>query len=111
MLCQGIERLPEGGEWHYELKLDGFRAIGREAIKHLPDTIRYSETFSVPLPELMRAVREHGLEGIVAKRVGSQYRSGERCGDWLKWRANRGEEFVIGGYVPNGNLLDSILVG
>jgi hypothetical protein len=31
---------------------------------------------------------------------------------WLpKWRANRGREFVIGGYVPNGNLLDSIAVG
>jgi ATP-dependent DNA ligase len=31
MLCQGVERLPEGREWRYELKLDGFRAIGRKA--------------------------------------------------------------------------------
>jgi ATP-dependent DNA ligase len=38
-------------------------------------------------------------------------RSGERSGDWVKWRANRGQEFVIGGYLPNGNVLDSILVG
>src|SRR5215472_15146255 len=59
----------------------------------------------------MRAVRKHKLEGIVAKRAGSPYRSGERSADWVKWRANRGQEFVIGGYVPNGDALDSILVG
>jgi len=47
----------------------------------------------------------------VAKRAGSQYRSGERSADWVKWRANRGQEFVIGGYIPNGDALDSILVG
>jgi ATP-dependent DNA ligase len=29
----------------------------------------------------------------------------------LKWRANRGQEFVIGGYIPNGDIVDSILVG
>ena len=56
-------------------------------------------------------MRKHQLEGIVAKRAGSQYRSGERSGDWLKWRANRGQEFVIGGYIPNGDVLESLLVG
>jgi ATP dependent DNA ligase C terminal region len=45
------------------------------------------------------------------KRAGSPYRSGERCGDWLKWRANRGQEFVIAGYIPNGAVVDSLLVG
>jgi ATP-dependent DNA ligase len=24
MLCEGVERPPEGPEWRYELKLDGF---------------------------------------------------------------------------------------
>jgi hypothetical protein len=47
----------------------------------------------------------------VAKLVGSPYRSGDRCGDWLKWRANRGQEFVIGGYLPGGTGVESILVG
>jgi ATP-dependent DNA ligase len=83
----------------------------RKTVQHLPDTIRFSETFDAPFSELMRVVRRHQLEGIVAKRTGSQYRSGERCGDWLKWRANRGQEFVIGGYIPNGTAVDSILVG
>jgi bifunctional non-homologous end joining protein LigD len=152
MLCQSIELPPEGPDWRYELKLDGFRAIGRksgrsaqlwsrnqkdftrrfpdvvkavaklpddtiidgeivaldehgrpsfnllqgfgnvqaivlyafdlhmlqgkdvrswplddrrghlrEIVQQLPDTIRYSETFNVPLAELVRAVRKHQL--------------------------------------------------
>jgi ATP-dependent DNA ligase len=31
MLCESAERPPDGREWRYELKLDGFRAIGRKA--------------------------------------------------------------------------------
>jgi bifunctional non-homologous end joining protein LigD len=202
MLCDKAEQPPEGPEWCYELKLDGYRAIGfktdgqarlwsrngkdfvrrfREVAKaieslpedtaidgeivaldadgkssfallqgsgagavsmvfyvfdllmvrgrdlrlsrleerrkrlhqivdRLPENIRYSETFAVSAATLVRVVRENGLEGIVAKRAGSIYRSG-RTGDWLKWRANRGQEFVIGGYVPTSNTFDSLLVG
>jgi ATP-dependent DNA ligase len=28
MLCESAELPPEGSEWRYELKLDGYRAIG-----------------------------------------------------------------------------------
>ena len=91
--------------------LEERRAGLLEIAKQLPPSIRYSETFSVPLPELIQVVRQHRLEGIVAKRSGSPYRSAERGNDWLKWRANRGQEFVIGGYIPNDRVVDSILVG
>jgi ATP-dependent DNA ligase len=64
--------------------LDDRREQLREIVSTLTDTSRYSETFEVPLPELVRAVRKHQLEGIVAKRAGGQYRSGERSADWLK---------------------------
>ena len=64
-------------------------------------SIRYSESFDTPLPDLIGTVGQHQLEGIVANRAGSPYRSGERSGDSLKWRANQGQEFVIGGYIPN----------
>jgi ATP-dependent DNA ligase len=55
-------------------------------IENVPDVIRYSTAFSVAPSELVRAVRNHQLEGIVVKSAGSQYRSGERSADWLKWR-------------------------
>jgi hypothetical protein len=29
----------------------------------------------------------------------SQYRAGERSTDWLKWRAHRGQELVVGAYI------------
>jgi bifunctional non-homologous end joining protein LigD len=82
----------------------------RKIVDGLPEIIRYSETFTVPAETLIRVLRENGLEGIVAKRAGSTYRSG-RSGDWVKWRANRGLEFVIGGYIPASSTLDSLLVG
>lgn len=203
MLCESAEHPPEGAEWRYELKLDGYRAIGfktggqahlwsrngtdfvrrfpevakaipslpedtaidgeivaldadgkpsfallqnpgtgrtpaiaffafdllmmrgrdlrgsaledrrerlRKLVSGLPGIIRYSYTFAVPAPALMRVIRENGLEGIVAKRASSAYRSG-RSDDWLKWRANRGQELVIGGYLPASNTFDSLLVG
>jgi ATP-dependent DNA ligase len=31
MQCLAVKKLPEGEAWHYELKLDGYRAL---AIKH-----------------------------------------------------------------------------
>ena len=57
----------------------------------------------MPLSELVRAVK-HQLGSIVAKSAGSQYRSGDRSADWLKWRANRGQEFLIGAYILKGAL-------
>jgi hypothetical protein len=30
MLCESVESPPEGRQWQYELKLDGFRALGRK---------------------------------------------------------------------------------
>jgi ATP-dependent DNA ligase len=52
----------------------------------------------------MQMVRKQRLEGIVVKRAGSPYRAGERSADWVKWRANRREEFVISGYISNGEI-------
>ncbi len=87
------------------------RDILRELIPHLPDTIRFSETFDAPAAELMAAIRSNGLEGVVAKRSDSVYKPGDRSGAWVKVRANRGQEFVIGGYVPSSSTFDLILIG
>ena len=203
MLCLGVDKLPEGPEWQYELKLDGYRAIGvrgrtrvefwsrngrdfsrrflavaralealpsdsvldgevvaltaegrpsfsflqnfgsdgsaiifyafdlpmlagadlrntplaarremlRQLVSQLPEPIRFSETFDAPAAQLMAAVRSNGLEGVVAKRRDSLYKPGDRSGAWVKMRANRGQEFVIGGYLPGSTTFDSILIG
>lgn len=65
--------------------------------------------------EFLEAARAQGLEGIVCKRLGSPYRPGARSRDWLKIRARRGQELVIGGYMPGeggrAGRVGSLLVG
>jgi len=46
---------------------------------------------------LFEAVREHGLEGIVAKKAVSPYRPGVRSPDWQKIKVRRTLEAVVGG--------------
>jgi DNA ligase D-like protein (predicted ligase) len=61
--------------------------------------------------ELLSAVREQHLEGIIGKRKDSVYQPGKRTGAWIKFRVNCGQELVIGGYVPGTHGLDSIIIG
>jgi bifunctional non-homologous end joining protein LigD len=65
--------------------------------------------------ELLEASREHGLEGIVLKRLDSRYSPGKRTGAWLKVKNIGRQEFVIGGWLPGEgrcrNQLGSILLG
>jgi DNA ligase D-like protein (predicted ligase) len=203
-LCLAVPDLPDGSQWEYELKLDGYRAIGLKArgralllsrngkdftrrfqpvaraLEALPDEtvidgevvaldetgrpsfnllqnyatseytlvfyafdllmlagknlmreplkvrrellrtkvmptlaepIRLSETLQASPGHLIHAVREQGLEGIVAKRRDSPYEPRRRSGAWVKMRVNKGQELVIGGYIPAGETFDAILVG
>ncbi|PZS08679.1 MAG: DNA ligase D, partial [Solirubrobacterales bacterium] len=49
---------------------------------------------------LLRATREQGLEGVVAKRCDSSYEPGRRSGGWIKVKHTRRQELVIGGWIP-----------
>jgi bifunctional non-homologous end joining protein LigD len=56
--------------------------------------IALSESLDASPDELVRVAREFGFEGIVAKRKDSVYESGKRTGAWVKYKVNRGQEFV-----------------
>jgi ATP-dependent DNA ligase len=201
MLLQKVETLPEGPQWQYELKLDGYRALafrsggalhlrsrndhdfsqryaavmtglaglpddtlmdgelvaldeeGRPsfgALQHadahaslqyyvfdllvhegadltkrplserrarleqhvlprLTEPVRYAAPIDAPLADLVHSVREHGLEGLVAKRIDSRYEPGLRTGAWRKMRINRTQEFVIGGYTRGVSPFDALV--
>jgi bifunctional non-homologous end joining protein LigD len=201
MECLPVAKLPDGPEWTYEIKLDGYRL---EAVKNAGETILYSRRRNVlnakypyiaealaglpdatildgelvamdgtgrsdfnllqnfrsaeskihyyvfdvlmhkgklvtqrPLQErrgilstllprnehvglsvvahsaaqMLKFVRLHGLEGVVAKRSDGNYEPGKRSGSWSKHRINLGQEFVIGGYTPGSNGFDAIIIG
>ena len=73
--------------------------------------IRMSDHVTATPEALLSAVREQGLEGIIGKRKDSLYQPGKRSGAWIKYRVNRGQEFVIGGYFPGPHGFDSLIVG
>ena len=200
MDCLPVSKVPEGPEWTYEIKLDGYRleavktkgkvtvysrrrnVLNRqfqyiaEALEDLPDetvldgelvamdeegrsnfnllqnfksaelkihyyafdvlTHKGKSLIDQPLAErreilakilprnehislsavgtsasqMLKFVKEHGLEGVVAKRADSPYEPGKRTGLWSKYRVNLGQEFVVGGYTP-GNPFDALIVG
>jgi bifunctional non-homologous end joining protein LigD len=48
--------------------------------------------------ELVAATAEHGLEGVIAKRLDSTYRPGTRSREWLKIKHRTRVELTIGGF-------------
>jgi len=54
--------------------------LRRRVLPKLGGPIRESEQLNASLPNLIRAVESHGLEGIVAKRLDSRYEPGQRSG-------------------------------
>ena len=70
---------------------------------------------SIELPgksqQVIDAVRNLGLEGVIAKRRQSRYTSGDRNTAWVKLKLDRQQEFVVGGYRPGPHGIDTLLVG
>ena len=86
------------------------RQVLAEPMKGKAAPIALSETLDASADELVRVAKEFGFEGVVVKRKDSVYESGKRTGAWVKYRVNRGQEFVIGGYTP-GNPFDALIIG
>ncbi|HEX5939989.1 MAG TPA: hypothetical protein VFZ12_06480 [Dehalococcoidia bacterium] len=82
--------------WHRKNILQNL--ISPSAIGQATD---YIETEGIAFYE---AAREHKLEGIVAKRMESDYQSGQRSSDWQELRIQEAGDFVIGGYSFGGPL-------
>ncbi len=64
---------------------------------------------------LFEVVEEQGIEGIVAKRLGSRYMPGRRSPDWRKISVRRTMRAVVGGYLRGeggrSQTFGSLLVG
>ncbi len=104
--------------WYNGYDLKGLPLIERKAIleKLIPkhSLIQYSRNFETSGIEFLEAAKRMGLEGIMAKRKDSLYATGNRTKDWLKIKANKRQEVVIGGYTRNEGTkkpFSSLLVG
>jgi ATP-dependent DNA ligase len=61
--------------------------------------------------QMLAFAREHKLEGVIAKKLGSAYQPGKRTGLWMKHRIDVGQEFVVGGYTPGTHGFDALILG
>ena len=65
--------------------------------------------------DVLAVSRQHGLEGVVAKRLGSLYQPGQRSPDWRKIKNVYRQEFVVGGWRrgerSRAGQIGSLLVG
>jgi bifunctional non-homologous end joining protein LigD len=65
MQCRSVDRLPEGSDWEYELKFDGYRALALKTGSRVRLMSR-NERDSAPLfPALMRALEKLPQETII----------------------------------------------
>jgi bifunctional non-homologous end joining protein LigD len=78
------------------------------------DPLRFSRHRNEHGERLFRDACRRGLEGLIAKRADSPYRSDTRSRDWLKLKCHAEQELVIGGFTaPQGSRTDfgALLVG
>jgi DNA ligase D-like protein (predicted ligase) len=82
----------------------------RERKKILHEELEESEIVSIAdsFPEkgedYFQAALKAGIEGVVAKRLDSQYLPGIRSQDWIKIKKSLKLDLVVGGYIPgNGD--------
>src|SRR5215213_1024464 len=104
MVLAGREVMREPLETRREL-------LEKKILPKLGEPVRYAATLDASVPVLIESVKTQGFEGLVAKRLNSQYEPGLRSGAWQKMRVNRGQEFVIGGYTVGAQTFDALIFG
>lgn len=85
-----------------DLPLRKRRELLNAVLANVQDPIRLSGVLNADARDVIAAVKKQGLEGVIAKRRDSRYEAGQRSGEWVKFKVNRGQELVIGGYKPSG---------
>ena len=58
MLCKSADQPPEGHDWRYELKLDGFRAIGRKSGRRAQLWSRNQKDLTRRFPDVTKGIAE-----------------------------------------------------
>ncbi|SDK01227.1 ATP-dependent DNA ligase LigD ligase module /ATP-dependent DNA ligase LigD phosphoesterase module /ATP-dependent DNA ligase LigD polymerase module [Cryobacterium psychrotolerans] len=78
-------------------------------------TVHVPPTFDGDFAAAFRSSRDLGLEGVIAKELDGDYRTGRRSRTWLKLKHHRSQEVVIGGWRPGnghrGGTIGALLLG
>jgi len=98
----------EGEDWTGK-PLEERKAKLEEVVRD--SNVLYNANLAGDARAVRRTIERAGLEGIVAKKHGSLYRSGTRVTSWLKFKIDKAQEFIIGGYKSEPGSFQSVLAG
>lgn len=77
------------------------RKLLMQALVRGKGLVRALDHFEGRGAELFELCKAQGLEGVVGKQKNSPYRFGPRRGlDWIKFKCEREDDFVVIGYIP-----------
>jgi bifunctional non-homologous end joining protein LigD len=93
------------------LPLEERRVLLAKALARVEYPVLRSTPFEAKPADMIRAAKELELEGVMAKRKGSLYEPGRHSHAWLKFKINRSQEFVVGGYTVGIDPFDALIVG
>lgn len=74
------------------------KAILQEVLEE-GDIVSIADSFPERGEDYFQAALKMGIEGVVAKRLDSQYRPGIRSRDWIKIKKSLTLDLVVGGYI------------
>lgn len=114
LVFYGFDLLWYEGKDLTRLPLRDRHIILEEIFIHNDDRLRISSLFEANGIDFFNAAKEIGLEGIMAKKADSTYFPDIRTKDWLKIKAGKRQEVVIGGFTRNedsSKLFSSLLLG
>ena len=97
------------GEWIHDYPLE-------ERLKILQETVQPNPTIQlVPIEKdghaLWEVVKQHGLEGMVAKNLQSKYTINGKNANWMKVKNYQDVIAVIGGVTYRNDIVNSIVLG
>ena len=75
------------------------------------DPIVVTDTYHHKGKALFSVVKNAGLEGIVAKKLDSQYQISKKSPEWLKIKNHRNLSTFVGGYFAEGREVRSLYLG
>jgi ATP-dependent DNA ligase len=115
MQCKPVTALSDDEKSIFEIKFDGYRCIAVKRGREVTLFSRKEKVLNKRFPKVAQALASLGgdlvLDGAARHRIGSIYEAGERLGASIKYRTDREQEFVIGGYIPGAHRFDALLVG
>src|SRR5215475_11470852 len=94
MLLLRTESLPEGGDWLYEIKLDGYRAIAMKSGGKVQLRSRNDSDFTKRYPGIFAALQSLPDDTVIDGEVVALHEDGRRSSNLLQNYGSFGAELV-----------------